>query len=105
MLPGHRLAWVSLDGDWQARLDPSDSGLADGWSDPRVPFDRMLRVPLPWQAADPSLRQYAGVVWYRRAFRVPAEWRAAEVAVHFGAVRHQDRAGLDGHAIGGPGGG
>jgi hypothetical protein len=77
---------LSLDGVWDARLDPSDDGLADGWAAPTVPFDRQLAVPLPWQAADPALRKYAGVVWYRRAFEVPAAWPDGAVALRFGAV-------------------
>ena len=92
---------ISLDGVWQARLDPDDVGCSQGWARPGVPFDRELAVPMPWQAADPSLRQYAGVAWYRRAFRVPAEWRAAEVAVRFGAVDYEARVWLNGQAIGG----
>ncbi|MCC6174877.1 MAG: hypothetical protein IT305_06205 [Chloroflexi bacterium] len=84
----------SLDGTWAARLDPDDVGLSQGWFSSDCPFDRTLPVPLPWQAADPSLRQYAGAVWYRRTFEVPAglaggadgEMAGRSVALRFGAV-------------------
>ena len=52
-------ASLSLDGIWLARLD----GEPD--------FTRELRVPLPWQVADPALREHTGVLWYRRAIEVP----------------------------------
>ena len=79
----------SLDGVWQARLDPNDVGVRQGWHRADTPFDRQLRVPLPWQAADPALRRYAGVVWYRRSFEVPDDWRDREVAIRFGAVDYR----------------
>ncbi len=96
---------LSLDGSWQARLDPEDVGSGQGWARPEVPFDRELRVPMAWQAADPSLRQYAGVVWYRRPFRAPATWRGQSVAARFGAVDYEARVWLNGQDVGGHTGG
>jgi beta-galactosidase/beta-glucuronidase len=83
---------VRLDGRWRARLDPTDSGLAENWQrHDDAAFDRQLEVPLAWQAADPSLRQYAGAVWYRCTFQVPSAWRTAdtELAVRFNAVDYR----------------
>ena len=96
---------LSLDGTWQARLDPDDLGLVQGWSDPGVTFDRTLPVPMPWQAADPALGKYAGVVWYRRSFDVPTDWRGREVAVRFGAVDHRATVWVNGREVGGHEGG
>jgi beta-galactosidase/beta-glucuronidase len=90
----------SLDGIWDARLDPTDDGLAGGWFGPTAPFDRQLTVPLPWQAADPALRKYAGVVWYRRTFAVPAEWRGGAVALCFGAVDYAAAVWVNGVHVG-----
>jgi hypothetical protein len=95
----------ALDGMWQARLDPDDLGLAHGWAEPDAPFERQLPVPLPWQAADPALRDYAGVVWYRRSFRVPLQWQGQDVAAHFGAVDYEARVWLNGQEVGGHVGG
>jgi Glycosyl hydrolases family 2, sugar binding domain/Glycosyl hydrolases family 2, TIM barrel domain/Glycosyl hydrolases family 2 len=94
-----------LDGTWQARLDPDDVGLAQGWAHRDVGFDRALTVPLPWQAADPELRSYAGAAWYRRTFRVPDAWRGHAVAVRFGAVDYEARVWLNGRGLGGHAGG
>ncbi|MCC7367404.1 MAG: hypothetical protein IT306_03215 [Chloroflexi bacterium] len=105
-------AAISLDGVWDARLDPTDAGVSEGWFAPTTPFDRRLTVPLPWQAADPSLRGYAGVVWYRRAFDAPAAWQAGSapaatpsVALHFGAVDYAAEVWLNGTHVGGHEGG
>ncbi len=91
---------ISLDGVWDARLDPTDAGLTDGWFAPTVPFDRHLTVPLPWQAADPSLRTYAGVVWYRRQFEVPTTWQGGAVALQFGAVDYVADVWVNGTHVG-----
>jgi hypothetical protein len=91
---------LSLDGVWDARLDPTDDGLAGGWSNPAAPFDRQLVVPLPWQAADPALRKYAGLVWYRRTFEVPADWRGGQVALRFGAVDYTADVWVNGTHVG-----
>src|SRR5215210_7571299 len=96
---------ISLDGIWDARLDPRDVGVADGWSAPTAPFDRQLAVPLPWQAADPSLRTYAGLVWYRRTFEAPADWQGSAVAFHFGAVDYAAEVWVNGTHVGGHEGG
>lgn len=86
-------ASLSLDGVWQARLDSE------------AEFDRMLRVPMPWQVADPALRDYTGVVWYRRLVEVPDEWRGGDVFVRFGAVDYQATVYADGRDVGGHQGG
>ncbi len=91
---------LPLDGAWQARLDPIDSGVAEGWFDPDVPFDRTLPVPMPWQVADPALRRYAGVVWYRRPFVMPSDWDGASIAIRFGAVDYQATVWVNGQEVG-----
>jgi hypothetical protein len=97
---------VSLDGVWAARLDPDDCGLAEGWHAPDTPFDRELPVPMAWQAADGELRQYAGVMWYRRTFDLPPEGLAvAAPALRFGAVDYRARVWVNGREVGGHEGG
>jgi hypothetical protein len=94
-----------LDGTWQAQLDPDDVGLAEGWLKPNAPFDRILPVPMAWQAADPALGKYAGVAWYRRSFVVPANWRGRDIAVRFGAVDYRATVWVNGREVGGHEGG
>jgi Glycosyl hydrolases family 2, sugar binding domain/Glycosyl hydrolases family 2, TIM barrel domain/Glycosyl hydrolases family 2 len=72
---------VSLAGDWQFQLDP-DGALDIGSIRP----DRTIRVPLPWQAAFPDLRRYAGYAWYRRSFDVDGDLQGGDLRLRFGAV-------------------
>jgi Glycosyl hydrolases family 2, sugar binding domain/Glycosyl hydrolases family 2, TIM barrel domain/Glycosyl hydrolases family 2 len=97
----------SLDGVWQARLDPADVGVDQGWSGIAAAdeFVRTLTVPLAWQAADPELRTYSGVVWYRRTFQVPEGWQGQRVVARFGAVDYDARVWLNGRSVGGHTGG
>ncbi len=98
-------ASIPLDGTWQARLDPGDTGHSEGWQLPEVKFDRVLSVPMPWQTADPLLRQYVGIIWYRRTFQVPAAWRGQAVELHFGEVDYDARVFVNGHDVGDHSGG
>jgi hypothetical protein len=92
---------VSLDADWQARLDPADVGLSEAWQAADVPFDRRLTVPGAWQTADPDLARYAGVIWYRTTLQLPADWPLdACIAVSFGAVDYRATVFLDGVLVG-----
>src|SRR5437764_13234397 len=86
-------ATISLDGTWQARLDAEAT------------FGRRLPVPMPWQAADPTLRGHAGRVWYRRDFDLPAEWVGSAIALRFGAVDYEARVWVNGQEVGGHVGG
>jgi Glycosyl hydrolases family 2, sugar binding domain/Glycosyl hydrolases family 2, TIM barrel domain/Glycosyl hydrolases family 2 len=72
---------VSLAGDWQFQLDP-DGALHVGSIRP----DRTIPVPLPWQAAFPDLRRYAGYAWYRRTFDVDGDLQGGDLRLRFGAV-------------------
>ena len=86
-------ATISLDGIWEARLDGEAS------------FGRRLAVPMPWQAADPTLRDYAGGLWYRREFDLPPTGSATRLALRFGAVDYEARVWVNGQEVGGHVGG
>ncbi|HEY3111368.1 MAG TPA: glycoside hydrolase family 2 TIM barrel-domain containing protein [Chloroflexota bacterium] len=86
-------ATISLDGIWEARLDAEPS------------FGRRLPVPMPWQAADPALRDYAGRLWYRREFELPSQWVGQSIALRFGAVDYEARVWVNGQEVGGHVGG
>ncbi len=65
---------VSLNGDWQFRLD----------ADPNW---KVVSVPHTWQIEAPSAGYY-GVAWYQRTFEAPKDWAASAVRTEFEAVFH-----------------
>jgi Glycosyl hydrolases family 2, sugar binding domain/Glycosyl hydrolases family 2, TIM barrel domain/Glycosyl hydrolases family 2 len=85
---------VSLAGEWEFQLDPA--GELDVESmDP----DRTIAVPLPWQAASPDLRRYAGYAWYRRTFEVDGDLGGGDLRLRFGAVDYWCQVFLNGTPV------
>src|ERR1035438_5120790 len=92
---------VSLNGDWSFRLDPRNSGEAQGWHQPAEPADgwRTVSVPHTWQI-EPAHTDYMGVGWYRRTFAAPTAWSDRAVRVEFEAVFHTATVWLNGVEVG-----
>jgi beta-galactosidase len=65
---------VSLDGDWQFRLDAQ-------------PDWKIVTVPHTWQI-EPASTDYYGAAWYQRTFEAPGEWASSIVRIEFEAVFH-----------------
>ncbi len=103
---------VSLDGVWQAVIDPYDrgdlGGLAARAVEPRTSSDLAefsyqngleLEVPGDWNTQDPRLVFYQGAVWYKRTF----DWEPRvdeRVFLHFGAANYRASIYLNGLLLG-----
>ena len=85
---------VSLAGDWEFQLDPA--GALDVAS---IDPDRTIPVPLPWQAAYPELRRYAGYAWYRRSFEADGDLDGGDLRLRFGAVDYWCEVYLNGTRV------
>ena len=112
---------TSLDGRWQAIIDPYDVGALDYRAQPmksngaffknhkpeseselvEYDFDTsgQLNVPGDWNTQRDSLLFYEGSVWYKRSFDYakPAKKR---LFVHFGAANYQAWVYLNGEELG-----
>jgi beta-glucuronidase len=102
----------SLNGRWQAVIDPYDrgglGGLAPRAFHPDEPADHAefsfedgltLRVPGDWNTQDPRLVFYQGVVWYKREFdHEPDPERRA--FLWFGAANYRASVYLNGLLVG-----
>jgi hypothetical protein len=107
-IPG-RVA-ISLDGQWQAIVDPYETGLNAGFyleatlkerGPIEYPFDKsdLLNVPEDWNSQNKELFFYEGPVWYKKSF----SYRKREhtrVFVYFGGANYFTRAYFDGQALG-----
>jgi hypothetical protein len=61
-----RVPWANLNGQWEFRFDPMDSGLRDGWEKPGATgYDRTIVVPFPWESKLSGIQRPQG----RRARR------------------------------------
>jgi beta-glucuronidase len=113
LLPDPRSApHASLNGTWQAVIDPYDVGatlgnapLARGPAEPPdlVEFDfdggLTLEVPGDWNTQDPRLVFYQGVVWYKRTFsHEPVS--GGRTFLYFGAANYRASVYVNGQLLG-----
>ena len=103
---------TSLDGVWQAVIDPYNRGELGGLAaravEPSSPSDLAefsyqngltLEVPGDWNTQDPRLVFYQGSVWYKRNF----DWTPQSderVFLHFGAANYHAAIYLNGLLLG-----
>jgi hypothetical protein len=95
-----RSEWMNLNGAWQFRFDPNNSGENSDWSSGRTEFPETICVPFPWGSKLSGLSDQADIGWYRRSVRVPESWRGERVFLVLGACNWLTRCWCDGHALG-----
>ena len=97
---------LSLDGQWQFKLDPQGRRcrgpvVCDGGT-----FPDKIMVPGNWQAqgfGEPrgiAKHDYQGKAWYRRGFTVPTAWQGQRVWLRFEGVCNWGEVFLDGAQVG-----
>jgi len=84
-----------LDGEWQFQVDPTRTLVPE-----KISSWRTARVPAPFQALFPDLRNYQGVSWYQREFTLPEDWPAGLTYLCFGAVDYQAEVWVNGQRAG-----
>jgi hypothetical protein len=83
---------ISLDGQWQFKLDPKDEGVAGRWFAAEATFPDKIMVPGNWQAqgfGEPRnhlSHDYQGKAWYRRTVTIPSNWAGKRLWLHLGGV-------------------
>lgn len=92
---------VSLNGNWQFRLDPNLSGVAEHWFQDRSTSSAWSEVTVPhtWQIS-PGSYDYRALAWYRRTFNAPMDWQTQTVLVEFEAVFHSATVWVNGVQVG-----
>jgi beta-glucuronidase len=102
---------ISLDGAWQAIIDPYETGLNGRFYLNAKPknkqelveydFDKsdVLNVPGDWNLQKKELFFYEGPVWYKKSFSYHKR-EHTRVFVYFGAANYFTRVYLNGEALG-----
>ncbi len=109
--PGNR-KHDSLNGIWQAVIDPYDRGAIGGIApramEPKTPSDLAefsfengltLEVPGDWNTQDPRLVFYTGVVWYKRTFDHTLMPKS-RTFLYFGAANYKASVYVNGLLVG-----
>jgi beta-glucuronidase len=104
-------ASISLNGPWQAIVDPYETGLGARYYENRKPqtksdlveydFDSSgtLKVPGDWNSQRPELFFYEGPVWYKKSFSYQRK-TGTRVFVYFAAANYFTRVYLNGQLLG-----
>jgi beta-glucuronidase len=102
---------ISLDGAWQAIIDPYETGLNARFYLNAKPKDKrelleydfdksdVLNVPGDWNSQKKELFFYEGPVWYKKSFSYHRRDHT-RVFVYFGAANYFSRVYLNGQALG-----
>jgi len=84
-----RQAW------WRAK----DSAAAQ-WADPSFDDTAWKPVTLPAEFSQMGLRQFEGIVWFRRGFEVPAGWAGKDLELSLGPIDDCDITYINGEQVG-----
>lgn len=102
---------LSLDGAWQAIVDPYETGIGGHFYENRKPanksalveydFDKspVLKVPGDWNSQRSDLLLYEGAVWYKKSF-LWTKHPGKRVFLYFGAANYTARVYLNGKELG-----
>jgi beta-glucuronidase len=81
----------SLNGLWQFRLDPEAEGRSGRWFSQPLPDSGQMVVPASFNdiAADATVRDYFGDIWYQTSVWVPLGWQGRRIVLHFESATHR----------------
>ena len=94
---------ITLDGEWQFRIDPKAEGQAQGWPKALPDGSETVQVPNTWNVG--KYEDYEGVAWYFKRFEVPREFAGRHLEIHFEATFYRARIWLNGAELGSHDGG
>jgi beta-glucuronidase len=80
-----------LNGLWLFRLDAEGEGRSAHWFSRPLPDSRQMPVPASFNdvAADATVRDYFGDIWYQTSVWVPQGWQGRRVVLHFESATHR----------------
>lgn len=90
----------SLDGTWEMRFDPRETGLREGWQRGGWKESSPVRVPSTYNAPGGPHRGHQGVVWFARRFRPGAVPEGRWSRLAFQGVLLRSRVWLNGIPLG-----
>ncbi len=96
----HREQWKNLNGTWNFRFDPENSGINERWYDKPDKFDQKIVVPFPWGSKLSGVDNEAEIGWYNRAIEIPEDWDGKRIFIVFGASDWITTAWVNGQKIG-----
>lgn len=97
---------LDLNGTWQFRMDPKDTGKAEQWYSAGTIYDMTMPVPGAWNAGGAGaeshnlFHSFQGPAWYHRKVSIPATWRGKVIWLKFGGVHRYADVWVNGQFVG-----
>jgi sialate O-acetylesterase len=89
-----------LQNSWYSRLNNSDLGLKQHWSNPSLDDSHWPEMSLPGYWADKGLEQTNGVVWFRKEITLPNYMVSQPAEILLGCIVDADSVFINGHFVG-----
>ena len=79
--------------EWKEKIKRIDQGFAgsrENWSSPLTDDSGWSSMKLPAYWEGEGLKDFDGVVWFRKKVEIPAEWSGKELQLNFGVIDDED---------------
>lgn len=88
---------ISLNGNWDFRIDPNDVGLEQDWHSADLSTAGWDSLPVPgaWDLYN-EYTTYAGTGWYTRTIDIPADWDGKRIRLFFESVYDKSQVWVNG---------
>lgn len=87
------MAYNQESSEWQSLFSKEDKGMEEGkpcWIAPNLSEAQWQDMCLPGYWESKGLKNFDGVVWFRRSFEIPAEWIDKPLKLHLGMIDDED---------------
>ncbi len=85
---------------WNAKITNADEGLKYNWTNPDLNDSDWKTMNLPGLWEEKELRDFDGIVWFRKTVEIPASWDGRNLELRIGMADDNDITYFNGQEIG-----
>lgn len=78
---------------WQSLFTEKDKGMENGklcWTAPSLSEEDWQTISLPGYWEGKGLKDFDGIIWFRRSLEIPAEWAGKPLTLRLGVIDDED---------------
>lgn len=78
---------------WQSLFTEKDKGMENGtpcWAAPSLGEEGWQAMPVPGYWENKGLKEFDGIVWFRRSLEIPAQWAGKPLTLRLGMIDDED---------------
>lgn len=78
---------------WQSLFTETDKGMENGklcWTAPSLSEEDWQTISLPGYWEGKGLKDFDGIIWFRRSLEIPAEWAGKPLTLRLGMIDDED---------------